>query len=221
MTATWLTTSCGRHEHGRHLGLDRGLQQRPLAARRLGHDEAVDAAAADPVEHDARVVVAAQLQAREHQARVAGRELFLDAGQQLREPGVLGGVDGHADAALAAEAEIASGPGPRVAERLDDVGQPGADGTAHVVAVQVPRHGTDGDTRLRGDGRDGRFLLAGWHVAHPGRATPAPSVWPVGGHIAGDQEVRSSLPVASPELLNSCPSIRAGYRTPSSNSMSS
>ena len=43
----------GGDEHGRNLGLDRGLEERPLAPRRLGHDEAVDAAAADPVEHDA------------------------------------------------------------------------------------------------------------------------------------------------------------------------
>ena len=102
-------------------------------------------------------------------------KLFLDAGQQLRKPGVLGGVDRHADATLATEAEIASGPGPGIAERLDDVGQPGADGTAHVVAVQVPGDGADGDTRLRGDGRDSRFLLAGWHVARPttGRAMAA------------------------------------------------
>ena len=165
MTATWLHDVVGRDEHGRDLRLDGGLEQRPLAARRLGDDEAVDAAAADPLEHDARVVVAAQLEAREHQAGVARRELFLDAGQQLREPGVLGGVDGHADAALAAETEVARGPGPGIAERLDDVGQAGADGTAHVVAVQVPRHGADGDTRLRRDGRDSRLLFAGWHVA--------------------------------------------------------
>ena len=53
------------------------------------------------------------------------RELFLDAGQQLDEPGILARVDGDADAAAPAETEVARGRGPGIAERLDDLSRAG------------------------------------------------------------------------------------------------
>ena len=104
----------GGDDDGGQLHVDGGAQERALAALRLGQDQAVHAAVPDPAEHERRVVDAAELQAREHQARVVRRQFLLDSRQELDEPGILARVDDHADTPLAPQTEIARGPRPRV-----------------------------------------------------------------------------------------------------------
>ena len=72
----------------------------------LRDDQPVDPSIVNPLERDRRVVGVAQLQAEEHQAGVARLQLLLHAGEQLREPGILNGIDHDANAAFEAEAQI-------------------------------------------------------------------------------------------------------------------
>jgi hypothetical protein len=147
--------------NGRQLRFDCGVKQPALAPLGLRDDQAVDAVLANPSEDDLGLVLAAQLHAREHQARVLRGELFLDAGKELHEPRIFARIDGHADTAAAAEAQIARGGRSRVAERRDDLGQTGAHRTTDVVPVQIARDGADRHAGLRGDVGDRRLLLQG------------------------------------------------------------
>ena len=142
-------------DHRRQLRFDRRLEQRPFAALGLGEDQAVDAAIANPGEDQRRVVLAAQLEAGEHQAGVARRQLLLDPHEQLHEPGVRARVDRHADTAAPAETEVARRPGSRIPERGDDFRQPRLHRRADVVAVEVTGDRADGHARVLGDGGDG------------------------------------------------------------------
>jgi hypothetical protein len=151
----------GAHRNRRQLRFDGRVKQPALAALSLRDDEAVHAVLANPAEDGLGLVLAAQLHAREHQARVLGGELLFDAGEQLHEPGVFAGIDGDADTATAAQAQIAGGGRARVAERGDNLGQTGAHGTADVMAVQVARDGAHRHTRLSGDVGDRRLFLQG------------------------------------------------------------
>ena len=72
----------------------------------LRDDQPVDPVLVDPLEGDGRVVGVPQLEAQKHQTDVARLQLLLHAGEQLREPGILNGIDHHANAAFEAEAQI-------------------------------------------------------------------------------------------------------------------
>jgi hypothetical protein len=111
----------GSDRHDRYLGIQGGPHQCLVPPVALRDDQPIDPSILNPLVRDRRVVGIPQFEAQEHQTHVARLELLLHAGEQLREPGILNGIDDHTDAAFEAEAQISRRSRRFVAERLDDL----------------------------------------------------------------------------------------------------
>src|SRR5690349_7831954 len=93
----------GSHRHHRYARVDGSVHQRLVATMALRDDQPVDSPLVNPLERDRWVVRIPQLETKKHQAGVARLKFLLHTGQQLREPGILNGIDHDTDATFETE----------------------------------------------------------------------------------------------------------------------